>query len=252
MENRLTTAEIISNLTKDIDKRISELHWSFSRLAAECNMSYDSVKKIMSGKNENPSFHTIITICQVLDIGLDHAIYPDLSSKNNSSINSIKPLHQDNNDTPRIQGIHSHLVSLEKILKEENKLSQNQSIPILYPIGNNTAEDMSAEAFSITTIPSKNYYKLHGDKLAFGMEVTTHCYSPTYFYGDILLIGNHRLPHEGEVGVYEYNGKYLLRRCNTNEDHEVCLAPLHNIGKCITEKDMKKIHPLGYVLGVYR
>ena len=90
MSQQTEITDIIKKLTKEIENRLGALHWSISRLALESNTSYDTLKKIVAGKVTNPSFCTIISICQCLDISLDHIIF-----STSNDFESITPLEDE-------------------------------------------------------------------------------------------------------------------------------------------------------------
>lgn len=247
MGKRHTESDILKKIIIEIEKKINILHWSGPRLASECEMSYDSLKKILSGKVENPSFNTIISICQILDIHIDDIIYPKQSTKGqNYSLNNSDISHLSHHGIMLMK----YILEMEQLQDNCVENNKNESIPVLFPVGNHSSEQMSAEAFSVENIPAKQYYKRYGNKLSFAIKVATHILEPIYFYNDILLVATDRIPIDGEIGIYENNGKYFIRQYST--EPQKGLYSLTRIGSTITESELSKYHSCGYILGIYR
>ena len=51
-------------------------HWSVKTLADQSNIPYETLKKLLSGKTENTSFHNIIKIALAFECDLDYLVEP--------------------------------------------------------------------------------------------------------------------------------------------------------------------------------
>lgn len=238
---------IMDHFIQAIESRLCQLHVSGSYVAEQCDMSYDNFKRFLAGQIENPSFSTIIAICQTLDLPIDNIIlqHPDyMDGSEDLEIPDPRQLS--------CRGIKllNYLLSMEELLSSHSTFEEDLVIPLLSPVGNNSSESMTVDTCNITTIPAKNYYKQYGKRLSFAMQVPTHIFNPTYFYGDLLLIATDRMPLDGEIGIYECEGKYYIRKyCSVPQRS---LQPLNHMGSPIFETEFHKYHTCGYILGIYR
>lgn len=230
-----------------IESRLCLMHISGSYVAEQCDMSYDNFKRFLAGQIENPSFSTIIAICQTLDLPIDNIILDHSDSVEDAEDLDVPDPKQLSNRGIKLL---NYLLSMEELLSSHSSFEENLAIPLLSPVGNNTSETMTVDTCNITTIPAKDYFEQYGKRLSFAMQIPTHIFNPTYFYGDLLLIATDRMPLDGEIGIYECDGKYYIRKYST--DPQRSLQPLNHIGSPIFETEFHKFHTCGYVLGIYR
>jgi len=97
---------LTNRLIKNICSRLAERCWSLKTLSDLADLPYETVKKLISGKIQKPSFYCIWQIAQALDCTLD-----DLASDGSSDDPYLQHLNENSEEITRI------LTDLEAILK---------------------------------------------------------------------------------------------------------------------------------------
>lgn len=63
-----------NKLVPAINRLMYEKSWSIKQLSEEADLPYESVKKIIGGKVNNPTIYSLIKICKALDCSIDFII----------------------------------------------------------------------------------------------------------------------------------------------------------------------------------
>ncbi len=230
-----TTKKIIDN----IYIRMEEKNWTLTRLSIESGVPYDSIKKYLSYKVENPQYYNLIRICYALDMNLGD-ILPSSSSTNElSPITSSHSLH-----------LVEYVKQLEHSISVCSSYKKKDYIPVFRPMGIRKSSSLYLDSFSMSLLETGSYRERYKNSLACGIEIRTSAYHPVYMENDIILVGKDRPPAYGETGVFIHDGKIYLRRYLPG--NPICLEPVSGLGDTITLNTLEGWFIFGYVLTVYR
>lgn len=97
---------LTDRVIENICSRLSQLNWSFKTLSDTADIPYETVKKLLNGKIQKPSFYCIWQIAQALGCSVD-----DLTGDGKQ----LDPLSQHLSDNS--EEISRILTDLEAILK---------------------------------------------------------------------------------------------------------------------------------------
>lgn len=227
------TSIIIQNVTAEWDSR----DWSLMRLSVESTVPYDTLKKLLSGRIQNPHLCNIAKIAYALNIDINA-----LSGITAHSIQKMTKGHTSN--------MVRYLLDFEESLAVTKKYEKSKFIPVFLPLSTNQNSQYYCDAIGIENIEVTSYTERFGDRLAYGIKIRTNTYHPVYFQDDILLVAKDRAPVYGETGIFINEGRLFLRRFI--DGSPIRLEPVNSIGSVITLKSLHNWHIVGYVLGVYR
>lgn len=243
MQLTLSATEITKELIDTIYVRMEHKGWNLTRLSIESGVPYDSLKKYLSYKIDNPHYYNVVKICYALDMELGDF----LSAQNKKNISS--------NQLPYSPFSHTrHLVEyvtrLEESIAACSTCTKKDYIPLLRPLGIRQTDSLSLDSFSQKVLEVGSYRNRYGKKLSCAIEITTNTYHPVYMEHDIILIGKDRPPAYGETGVFIHDGQLFLRRYLPGKT--ICLEPLNGLGSIIELDSLEGWFIFGYVLSVYR
>lgn len=203
-------------------------HWSIKTLSDESNIPYETLKKLLSMKTENTSFHNIMKIALAFKCNLN-----DL----------VKPLEEKAMDSDYFHEVSDSFDSCTPIYKRT-------TIPLLSPrdlydnrtLNSNYVKD-TLDA-SILPVDIKHIVE-------FGLQVSSFIYHPIYSERDILLVSRKRLPQIGETGIFLHKNQVYVR-IFSRTFNDIVLKSVNSIGQDIIIHDFSEWSILGYVVGVQR
>ena len=67
--NKITNKNI---MVENINRLLYQKNWSIRQLADEAELPYESVKKLVGGKVNNPTIYTISKVCDALNCSIDY------------------------------------------------------------------------------------------------------------------------------------------------------------------------------------
>ena len=201
-------------ITSRIYYLLEQNHWSVKTLSDKSNIPYETLKKLLSRKTENTSFHNIMKIALAFNCNLNYFVEP--------LENNVIP------QTPKLK------------------------IPIFYPkpsikLEKNYSVCPSAEE----NLNLSSYPEYIQKQVQYSIAVSSHFYHPVYNNGDVLLISCNRLPLPGETGIFLYKNNIYIRTFSPSLN-SVLLQPVNRIGPDIIIRDFTKWKSLGYVVGVQK
>lgn len=238
MKKALTPKEITAIAVVNISNELQKKNWSLLRLSEESGVPYDTVKKLLTYRIDNPHMSNLVKIASALDCTLDNLIPL-----------TVCPDSNQDKDT-RVGRLMQYMTELEKSLAVFEPVQSEEYLPVLSPIGNRNSGGLYEDSCAITAIPIGQYRKRFGDQLSCAIRVTTNSYHPVYYQNDILLIGKDRMPLTGETGVFVKDGYIYLRKFISG--NYITLAPVNHIGTSIYLESLEGWFIFGYVLTVYR
>lgn len=243
MENNvdIRESEILDNKSKwigTINSLMDRNGWSIKDLSEKSGIPYDSIKKLMSGKINNPTCYTLFKISQSLGCSLDYLIDRD-------SIYGIEVPKLPN----RAFSLIKKIANFEIYLQEQSRITGTDLAPVLIPCGE-MYDGMIYNSISIESIDISAYEHLLRNIIMCGIRIVGDKLSPTYIDGDILLIAKDRFPVNNEVGIFliEHNmyiRKYIMGDSITLESFDSKTEP-------IIINDIGDIHFFGRVVTVIR
>ena len=69
--NKITNKNI---MVENINRLLYQKNWSIRQLADEAELPYESVKKLVGGKVNNPTIYTISKVCDALNCSIDYIL----------------------------------------------------------------------------------------------------------------------------------------------------------------------------------
>lgn len=239
MKLTLTPGEITSMTVASICRETQKRGWSLMHLSEESGVPYDTVKKLVTYRIENPHLYNILRIAYALDMDLNTLLeHPKNSQDSLSSFETHS------------QRMVSYLTKLEESLSVCEPYRCNDYIPVFEPLGTRMVDSLSLDSYSIMTLPVDEYRKRFGSKLSCGIRISTNDYHPVYYAGDILLMGRDRAPVSGETGLFIRDNCLYLRKFLSGSF--ITLAPVNKLGTPLYLDSLDGFFIFGYVLTVYR
>lgn len=216
------TQEAASLITNRIHCLLDSNHWSVKTLSDQSNIPYETLKKLLSRKTENTSFHNIMKIALAFKCNLDYL---------------VEPLENDNQIS--LFQTDTQTCACPAFPKSEF------IIPLFDPA--NTSDTKS----QINTLNISKYPDYIKQAAEFGITVSTYCYHPIYRPDEVLLISQKRLPQLGETCVFLHKGMVYIRVFYKTE-HSILLKSVNGIGPDIEIYDFSEWSLIGYVAGVHK
>ncbi len=229
------TTITIANISAELKKR----GWSLLQLSKESGVPYDTLKKLLTNRIENPHLCNIVKIAYALNIDLNQLV--GLTAENNF----LKKDHLTHKGR-----IISYISELEDSLILCRGCCSEDYIPLYTPLGSPATTIHCFDSCCISTLAVDHYRERFGEALSFAIRITTNSYHPVYYDKDILLIGRDRPPLPGETGIFIHDGRIFLRKYQTSPC--ITLLPVNLIGNSIYLDSFDGWYIFGYVLSVYR
>jgi len=202
-------------ITNRIYYLLEQNHWSVKTLSDKSNIPYETLKKLLSRKTENTSFHNIMKIALAFNRNLNYFVEP----------------MENHDNCPNNSGL---------------------KVSLYYPKSSITCNPVSLSNLSVQDTLDISYYpKYILDQIHYGIVISTYSYHPVYTANDVLLINCNRTPIPGETGIFSYEGNLYIRifyiSCNS-----VVLKPVNGVGHDIIIRDFSHWKILGLVIGVHK
>ena len=214
--------------------------FTISELAAEANISEDTVKAIRSGRIQNPGISILAAIADVLNCTVDNLI--DRTPSDDSEAELLR----------KWRSLDSHGRNLAMLLIDK-ELSNQPSftsstrilkcyIPSIY-LGNGARFDNDKVEY--ISVPA-NYIK----NATVALRLISDSYIPTYFPGDIVAI-EERLPQSEETALYQKDNIVYIRKYIVINGR-VRLIPPYAVNNEVELKNISEYTCLGTIVGVIR
>lgn len=216
------TQEASFLITNRIYCLLESNHWSVKTLSDQSNIPYETLKKLLSGKTENTSFHNIMKIALAFKCSLDYL---------------VEPLENDNEITLSQTDTQTCICS---------ELHRNELIIPLFDPASISDTQSQTDSLNISKYP--DYIKQNAD---FGITVSSYCYHPIYHPDEVLLVSQNRFPHFGETCVFLHKGMIYIRAFYKT-GYSILLKSVNGIGPDIEIYDFSEWSLIGYVAGVHR
>lgn len=201
-------------ITSRIYYLLEQNHWSVKTLSDKSNIPYETLKKLLSRKTENTSFHNIVKIALAFNCNLNYFVEPF-----------------ENNFVPQMP---------------------ERKIPIFYPKSSSKfKKEDSVCSTAEETLNISSYPEYIRKQVQYGIAVSSHLYNPVYTDGDALLISCNRLPLPGETGIFLHKNNLYIRTFSPSWDY-ILLEPVNRVGPDIVIHDFAEWKSLGYVVGVQK
>lgn len=233
----ISNHKIITSLVKNITAELDARDWSLMRLSEEANVPYDTIKKLLSGKIQNPHLCNIAKIAFALNTDIN-----TLSGLTSHSVQIIETGHTSN--------MIKFLMEFENSLTITKKYQRKNIIPVFLPLSTNQNPERYSDSVGIEPLAIDDYEDFFGNRIAYGIRIRNNTYHPVYYQNDTILIARDRAPVSGETGIFIHNGKLLIRRFI--DGTSITLEPVNSIGSPIYLSSLENWTIAGYVLGVFR
>lgn len=239
MDDKTTELLIYKNrIVSKISRLMYNKNWSIKKLADKSELPYESVKKIVGGKINNPTIYSLSKICKALDCSLDYLL------ENKPSYNLKLQTFP-----PRVTTLLSEIANFEIYLSNCNTNHHTNSITSFVPTGV-IQDGMLFDSFTLDTVDISEYSDDIKNVAMCGLKILGNALNPTYIHGDILLIARDRYPQNGETGVFIIGNKAYIRQYSGG--NPTLLIALNNKTKPIVVKNIDDIHFFGRVLTIVR
>lgn len=201
-------------ITNRIYYLMEQNNWSVKMLSDQSNIPYETLKKLLSRKTENTSFHNIMKIALAFNCNLNYFI--------DSSDSTDIPLAHDS-----------------KVPVYYPKTSANIPIPSSLPL-------LTQDLLDISIYPSYIQEQIH-----LGIVISDYSYHPIYKSNDTLLVNCNRTPLSGEHAVFLHNDNIYIRTFFKSYN-SVILEPINKIGTNIIIHNFEEWKILGCVVGIHK
>lgn len=225
-----TSAFINRRIYLQLEKR----HWSVKTLSDKAGIPYETLKKLLSMKTENTSFHNIARIALAFECNLTYL------TGSFSSSSAADP------DT----AMNAYDSSIGASYQTCDAGEHNSYIPVLCC----REEDCifaSQRGLLSNTLDIETFPPSLQREVDYGLLVTSYCYHPVYYEQDILLISRKRSPRIGEIAVFSHQEKFFIRQLGKQKSQFI-LSPVNGLGCDIIISDFSDWQILGYVIGIHR
>ena len=216
------TQEASSLITNRIYCLLESNQWSVKTLSDHSNIPYETLKKLLSRKTENTSFHNIMKIALAFKCNLDYLVEP-------LEIDTEISLFQTD----------------VKIHTCQNLAKSEFIIPLFDPAN---ASDANAPINTLNISKYPDYIKQTAE---FGIIISSYCYHPIYHPDEVLLISQKRLPHFGETCLFLHKGMIYIRTFYKTR-YSILLKAINGIGPDIEIYDFSEWFLIGYVTCVHK
>ncbi|MBR3645062.1 MAG: helix-turn-helix domain-containing protein [Lachnospiraceae bacterium] len=256
--HRYSSDNLIDYLIFNVNQYLAERHWTLRTLSEQSDIPYESLKKIVNGKIQNPSVVSIIKIANAFECTVDALV-----SAPNSGWRNVVIEFENTDSKTELNFDHSILRNLSKRsiqflnlaayfelqLTRKSTSEFKQYISVVVPT-NHLHDGMIFDSCNLETIDITPYYKEFGSLAICGLKITNNSFRPAYLKNDILLIARDRYPNSDEIGVFMSGNKAYLRRyiCGTPSQ----LVPINGVGSPIIADEINSWHFFGRVLTVIR
>ncbi len=214
--------------------------FTISELAADANISEDTIKAIRSGRTLNPGINILVSIADVLECTID---------------NLIDRTHSDDSETELLRkwrSLDSHGRNLAMLLID-NELSKQPAftnstrvirciVPSAY-IGNGALYDSKRDEY--ISIPA-NYMK----NASLAVKILGDSLIPSYFQDDILAI-EERSPRPEETALYLKDNITYIRKYMVMNGRPRLIPPFAANNE-VELKNISEYSCLGTIIGVIR
>lgn len=227
-----------NNIVDTLNRMMYSKEWTIKQLSEKAELPYESVKKLIGGKINNPTIYTLIKLSKALDCGLDFLLEP----KETSDLHPSKL-------SKRTFTLLVELANFEMHLANYNNLHKTQCITTLVPTGN-IYDGMIFDSFYTDSVDISAYQQEFGDIIMCGVKIIGKNLQPTYLNNDILLIAKDRYPVDNENGIFIVGQRAYIRKYISEYPME--LAPVNNVGNSLIITDINDVHFFGRILTVIR
>ena len=244
MDNK--TLEVLyfkNTIVGTINALMYEKGWTIKKLSDRSELPYDSVKKLVGGKINNPTIYSLIKICTALNCSLDSLV----------SWESV--FHLNFHSFPqRTLTLLREMANFEMYLSINNQQEGTKNISVLVPTGV-LKDGMIFDSTYYDSVDISEYMDDFGESIICGFKITGIALHPTYLQNDILLIARDRYPHNGENGIFIINKRVYIRTYTFTSDGKSTkhtLLPVNGIGSPIVIDDINTIHFFGRIVTIVR
>ena len=222
------TQEAACTITNRIYYLLETRHWSVKTLSDESNIPYETLKKLLSRKIENTSFHNIMKIALAFNCNLNELItMPE--------------------QVPFFPGYSN---DVEHSLDFCSRTPSTCKIPVLTPntfVTHDDSDSLCGSELRETLALSNQSFP----SIAYGIRIFSFCYHPVYQDGDVLLVSRNRVPTHGETGIFLHKRKLYIRTFYKKQNF-VLLKSVNGLGPDIKIYDFSDWDIIGYVAGIQR
>lgn len=222
-------------------------HWSVKTLSDKSNIPYETLKKLLARKIENTSIHNIIKIASAFHCNIDDLVgsYGNLHEPPTSmSLNSATAgcIHT--------RFLWKYFNEIDHSLDHCSIYTANTCIPLIDPVSSNLTSALN-DTSKLDILDITSYPKEIKQEVEYGILISSHCYHPTYYNKDILLVSRKRYPLPGENAILLHHGEIYIRSLTQTREH-IILKSVNGIGADIIIRDFSEWTVWGYVVGVHR
>jgi len=258
------------HLIDNINRAMYDNGWNLRILSEKADIPYESLKKLMNSKINNPSLSSLLRISLALDCSIDTLL--------GLSCNNVSPLLSDVSYfelPPRAIELMKEIAKFETQLARQNNANETHYIPVIIPTGN-LYDGMLFDSFYIQktdivkelmdgnvevlfepygknmaeTLDISGYTDIIDNSVLCAIKIINKALHPTYIENDYLLISRDRHPTYGETGIFLKKNRIYIRKYLCGET--TTLAPVNGVGRPLTDEDTKDMYIFGRVLTTIR
>ncbi len=222
----------------NINYFLSKKNWTIKNLSDYSNLPYESIKKLVNGKVDNPTIYTVYNVANALGCSIDFL----LGKSNISNVTSANlPL--------RTFSLLEEIINIETQLSIENQKGNILNIPVFVPTGRMN-DGLIFDSFVTESIDISDSYRESQDIIMCGIKITSSYFSPTYLNNDVLLIARDRYPHQDEIGIFLVNNRFYIRKYSY--DNINSLESITGKDEPLIIKDIDNFHFFGRIITTIR
>lgn len=236
--NSFETLQFKDFFVCNINRIMYEKGWTIRKLSEESNVPYDTIKKLVSGKINNPRLCNSLKIANALDCSLDY-----LLGREHYCVRNFKNLPK------RAYTLLTEIANFESFLVTNNLKYNSDYIPVLVPSGR-MGDEMIFEGIYTDCVDISAYRAEFGNNIMCGIRITNQSLHPTFLENDILLIARDRHPIYGETGIFLKSPKVYIRKYIYGSPS--ILEPINGVGFPIIVDKPEDWYIFGRVLTIIR
>lgn len=214
--------------------QLEKHHWSVKTLSDKTGIPYETLKKLLSMKTENTSFHNIARIALAFNCNLNYLT--GASGENDSFYE--KAFYK------------GYLGEIGSSFRTCETPKSPHRIPVFSCDTDYHLQDAKPVTFS-ASLDLASYPAYLQKEADYGLMISSYCYHPVYYEDDILLVSKKRAPKIGETAVFSHNGKLYIRLL-LKRKKQFMLSSVNGLGTDIFISDFSQWRIRGTVVGIHR
>lgn len=241
--------EFYGILGKNLERERFELNMTQADFAKKIDMSLSAYKRFINGETHHMDLYNMFKLYELTGKMPHDYVNPLKDSR------FLKIVSKMENLSFRQLMYVNAVVEFENYFRIENEGNIEDYITVFIPTGN-FEDGMIYDSSNTIKVNVSEYRKRFGDRIHYGVKITSNHLHPVYNMNDILLISKEPI-RDGDIGLFleKSTGKFYIRKFRQTQP--CILEPINEYGIPITVdsydlNDLSKWIKFGKVLSKMR